>query len=280
MSTPNIEKLSKLVVTPNGSVFDQNQNTNLVTKNLALQPDFLIFQFYPDENFDGFEIPFRQGNLIAFLNGFYPPSYNSSHQPQFYLSTVRENDAITNLGIEKGRIVFAVPRMKWKFPWDRLYLFHRSPGAAFFTIDNDSDTWSFSLEKNYTTPYLIIFGRDMDVDISGFESENSQRIGFASTFPNSNGTATIDVYHGRVKKNVDVHYAWKNLTMLHETRIVVKQVNLVGDEVIEHVNEPADAAGQQYIELSQVNSLLTRVQVEGGGAGETANIRIVVELKE
>ena len=280
MSTLNLEKLSELIVDQNGNIFDQNQRTNLVKANLALQPDFNIFQFYPDATHNGYEMPFRQGNIVAFLNGFYPPNYNTAHQPQFYLSPVNENDAITNLGIEKGRIVLAIPRMKWKFPYDRLFLYHRSPGSAFLTIDN-SATWNFIFDKAYSTPYLILMGRDMDIDISGFESENSFRYGFTSAYPNSSATATIDVYHGRVYKNIDFIFSLKDISLAHTTRVVVKQVDYNGTEWIDYLSGDISTTPLQVIvSLPQRNSHLTRVQILGGGAGETGTFRFVVHLKE
>ncbi len=233
---------------------------------------FYIENWYPDTNF--LEKPIvKTGNYVAVLNSYVPSALNAGEGAAFYLNFRRLNNlAIGTDFIAEKEIypLFGGSIVKADF---REFFLTWYPDPIAIT---NNGNWAFSQDKQLTTPILVLVARDLDSYNIPIFSEPSFRWGFSSLIPSGANSAQIDIAHGYASKNLSVTVSV--LFANNPLQILIQQRALRGQFYVQDFTiNPAAFPFDQTFSLPDRNSPATRIAIGGGGAGETAQISLLLK---
>lgn len=230
------------------------------------QSNFYLESWYPNETFNDRLIE-RKGTIIAVLNSYLPISLDNIAGSIFYmnLKSFGGLQAIQPAFVAQREVLPLWGRSVVELPFDRFYITW-NPAGVFSSITNN--TWNFSIDKSNTTPILLLIGNNIKFPSLNFINEEPFRITYSSSIPTTSSVATLTVGHGRIPKATSVTVDVDNA--VNPINLKIQQLGLGLVSTLTEFDENISVFPYtKNFSIPEKGSILTRVLVDGGGAGET-----------
>lgn len=226
----------------------------------------------PAEDHTKVELP---GNYISVLNGFLP-GLTFEAASTFYSFSQQENVSAGTLAspLNVGRVIPIEAGMR-KFVKDGFSHLYRTRLTQVLQISNTAQ-FTFQYLKYESTPIIVAIGQDTFDAVRSDMFANDFRYFCNSQMPTTAGSAIIDVYHGWADI---VQVAVNITTAANALNVIISQMDEVNNAFQEFNVWPSAFPYYTLFDLPQKNSRLVRVNVAGGGAGETSLLSIVFVLR-
>lgn len=242
-----------------------------------LEPDFYIDRFYlTDSLFASIEQNFA-GNHIQVVNSFIPGQLENFN---LYYATKANvtNPFSTTENIIRPQTISLFGGMAYDVQYNKLYRNLVGPNTPVLIVNGGIGLGGFTFTHNtaYSTPIIVLLSRDLRAVSNESFAPDRFIFTYSSPIATANHTSIIDTLHG-FQDGVDI--AVYSDTVVNPITVTIEQRDRLGQLFTDATLNPTSSYHSQ-VSLPQRNSGAVRVTINGGGAGESGEIDIVVIIKK